>query len=146
MWVSRFYTTMGAENEKEKDWNTSNISVQLLDVCSSVVVNGTLRSAVVFLATLPWVTGLQYFANPGISVSLKDKNIFVVHESLHRDTTMKICFCFLCNFKVFYLILEIKVNFWYSVCLHKYKSIFVGLRAPRTSKEILTFAVIRCSF
>jgi len=52
----------------------------------------------------------------------------------------------LCHFIAFYLILEIKVNFWHSVCLHKYKGVFLGLRAPRAFIEFLTFAFIYLSF
>jgi len=77
------------------------------------------------------MTGIQYFVNPGIYASFKGKNIFLFS---------------LCHFTAFYLILEIKVNFWYSVCLHKYKSVFLCLRAPRAFIEFLTFAVIYLSF
>lgn len=77
------------------------------------------------------MTGVQYFVNPGIYANLKGKNIFLFS---------------LCHFIAFYLILEIKVNFWHSVCLHKYKGVFLGLRAPRTFIEFLTFAVIYLPF
>ena len=77
------------------------------------------------------MTGEEYFINPRIYASLNGKNKLLTS---------------LCNFTAFYLTLEIKVNFWHSVCLHKYKSIFLGLFAPRTFIGFLTFVVICCSF
>jgi hypothetical protein len=90
-----------------------------------------LHYAVVFLASLPWMTAGEYFVNPRIYTSLNAKNKFLTS---------------LWDFISFYLTLEVKVNFWHSGCLQKYKSIFLGLLAPRTFIEFLTFAVICCSF
>jgi hypothetical protein len=72
------------------------------------------------------MTAEGYFANPRIHESLNSKNKFLTS---------------LCNFITFYLTLAIKVHVQYV-----YKNIFLGLLAPRTFIEFLTFAVICCSF